>query len=107
MNDTGKQIPEILTPAEAAPLLRCHVKTVFQLIRDGKLKASRYGSKRYRIQKSAIAECLAATEVVTEAVTGRPALPIPSPSRPSPTIAMAGKREKIDRDWWKAIRRAK
>src|SRR5437764_462917 len=56
---TVSEPQDLLTTAEVAVVMRCHVKTVLRLIRDGKLRASRYGSQQYRIQRAAISECLA------------------------------------------------
>ena len=58
--------PSLLTPAEAAKILRCHYNTVLRLIHQGKLRASRFGTLEYRIHPSAIDECLKRTEVEPE-----------------------------------------
>jgi len=46
-----EDLPELMTPKEVAKVLRVHVTTVYNLIRQGNLLASRIG-KGYRINKS-------------------------------------------------------
>jgi len=100
---------DVLTPAEAAPLLRCHVKTVLRMIHEGKLKASRYGSRNYRIHKSSIEACLAGTEVVTKVVTEDPLSMAPNNSQPLRLSPSKGNKRKGDYrkpDWWKGLANA-
>ena len=49
---------ELLTVAQAAPFLQVCEKTVRNLINDGKLTASKVGSRSWRIRKEAIDEYL-------------------------------------------------
>lgn len=46
-------VPELLTPAQVAEILRCTPRTVHNLIQDGRLPAVRVG-RRYRIPRSAL-----------------------------------------------------
>lgn len=48
---------DVLTVEEVALYLRVHYNTVYKLIRDGKLKASRVG-RQYRIEMEDLQRCL-------------------------------------------------
>ena len=102
---------DVLTPEEAAVELRCHYRTVLMLIHSGKLRASKFGRQRYRIQRSAIAECLKITEVqggevVTEEVRHRGSVSqsLRVPERSEPTIAVGPKSPGIDKKWWEKFK---
>ncbi len=55
------QTIELLTRDEAADVLRVHVATIDRLVREGKLRASKFGAT-VRISHASIGEFLSATE---------------------------------------------
>lgn len=50
-------MPDVVTPQEASAYLGIHVKTVYLYIRQGRLRAARFG-KTYRIRKEWILDLL-------------------------------------------------
>jgi excisionase family DNA binding protein len=61
------QSVELLTRDEAADVLRVHVATLDRLVREGKLRASKFGAT-VRISRASIGEFLAATETAAPVV---------------------------------------
>lgn len=51
-------LPELLTIADVAALLRCHRRTVGYLVRDGKLTAVRMGHRTVRFLPSDVRDYL-------------------------------------------------
>lgn len=55
MNTTSfrsiESLPDIIEPADAAEVMHVSTKTIYRLIRCGRLRACRIG-RRYRIRKS-------------------------------------------------------
>ena len=58
------QLPDALTAADVADVLRVNIKTVYKLIQSGKLKSIRVG-REYRIAKKALADYLRSSEKTT------------------------------------------
>ena len=56
-----RDLPDAMTAAEAAQVLRVNVKTVYGQIRSGTIPAVRVG-REYRIAKSALIDYLRCTE---------------------------------------------
>ena len=47
-----RQVPDLVSVAEAAEMLDVHENTVKQWIRDGKLPASKHGGRNWKINRS-------------------------------------------------------
>jgi len=60
--------PDLLTRDEAAIALRVHVSSIDRLVKDGKLRASKWGST-VRIPTAAVAAFLAASETTEPAIS--------------------------------------
>lgn len=52
-----EELPDVVTPKDASAFLGVHVKTVYTYIKEGRLRAARFG-KTYRIKKSWILDLL-------------------------------------------------
>jgi excisionase family DNA binding protein len=56
---TSQVDPDVLTPADAARLLRVSKNLVYTLLREGKLPAIKIGQRRYRLLRSVLLEWMA------------------------------------------------
>jgi len=66
MTGTTLDYTKIYTTAQAAEVLQINVQTLRKYIREGKLKASRFGTQEYRITGEDIKAFLDATKITKE-----------------------------------------
>lgn len=69
---TPADLPDdLITPRQAARLLRCHIATLHRWIQTGKLPAWRRGGERYLVSESAVLALVEPVAVAAAPVVGK------------------------------------
>lgn len=66
MDPKEKKREKYLAVNTVADILSCRVRTIYEMIRDGKLQAIRLGSKHYRISEKSLQDFIESSRVDPE-----------------------------------------